>query len=67
MKQGGTRKSEPLLLNCNASEHLNTRSDLKISVMLLLRAVNQPGQLENLQAGNRAPHNRPVGTYSFKI
>jgi len=62
--QGGTRYSEPLLLNCNASEHLITRSDLEISVMQHLRAMNQAGQLADLQADNRATHNRPVGTCS---
>jgi len=67
MMQGGRRKSEPLLLNCNACEHPNTRSDLEISVMQHLRAMSQAGQLTDLQADNRAPHNMPVGTYRFKI
>jgi hypothetical protein len=67
MMQGGTRNSEPKLLNCNANEHLITRSDLEISVMQHLRAMNQAGQLADLQADNRATHNRPVGTYMFKI
>jgi len=65
--QSGRWKSEPLLLNCNACEHLNTRSDLEISVMQHLRAMNQARQLTDLQADNRAPHNMPVGTYRFKI
>jgi hypothetical protein len=67
MMQGGTRYPEPLLLSCNASEHLITRSDLEISVMQHLRAMNQVGQLADLQADNRATHNRPVGTHMFKI
>ena len=67
MMHGGTRKSEPLLHNCNTSEHLNTRSDLEISVMQHLRAMNQAGQLADLQAENRAPHNMPVRPYRFKI
>jgi hypothetical protein len=67
MMQGGTRKSEQLLLNCNVSECLSKRSDLEISVMQHLRAMNQSGQPAELQADNRAPHNMPVGTYRFKI